>query len=159
MSQITTEHAGHEIVYSENEDVWRCWNLDAEAKTLSALRTKINKHLAEARRVDNVRVWKMEWSGGPKLCAVTLLEGDEHAWISQLASEAGKGRREKVREKAALDSLILDTPENRAAMEAWRALEAAAREAQSAAYKAKEALPRATVEALKAAGTKSEEAA
>lgn len=147
MSQIKTEHAGYEIVYSENGDLWRCWNLEVEAKTLSALKTKINQCLAEARRVDNVRVWKLDWSGGPKLYAVTLLDGEAHAWVSPVDSLDRKG---KTRERADFDKLILDTPENRAAIEAWRALERASRAAAIAASEARDAIPRVTVEALKA---------
>lgn len=159
MSQITTEHAGHEITYSENEDVWRCWNLDAEAKTLSALKAKINKHLAEARRIGNVRVWKIEWGDAPALHVVTLLEGDAAAWVSKVNGKTNGRMRDKVREKASLKNLVLDTPENRAAIEAWRALERAAAEASRKARDAKEALPHPTQEDLKAAGTAEIEAA
>lgn len=154
MSQITTEHSGHEIVYSENEDVWRCWNLDAEAKTLSALKVKINKHLNEARRLDNVRVWKLDWGGTPELYSVTLLEGDGAAWVSKVAPGTSKGRREKVREKALLKDLVLDTAENRAAIEMWRSLESAARTAQQKATDAKAAIARVTVGDLRTAATK-----
>lgn len=159
MSQITTEHSGHEIVYSENEDVWRCWNLDAEAKTLSALKTKINKHLNEARRLDNVRVWKLDWGGTPELYGVTLLEGDGAAWVAKVAPGANKGRREKVREKALLKDLVLDTAKNRAAIEMWRSLEFVARTAQQKASDAKAAIARVTVGDLRAATAKAEDAA
>lgn len=144
MSQITTEHNGHQIVYAENEDVWRCWGMDLEAKTLSALKTKMNAADAAARRVGNVRVFIIpSYSGDIEEGLVTLLEGDGHAWVVPPAGKKEvRGRRSRA--KTEISSLALDTPAAREAIEAWDRAREFSREAAQAERDAKAAIPRAT---------------
>src|SRR6059058_4999435 len=42
MTDLKTGYKNFTIVYAENQDLWRCWELDVEAATLSALKRKID---------------------------------------------------------------------------------------------------------------------
>ena len=143
MSQITTEHNGHQIVYAENEDVWRCWGMELEAKTLTALKTKLNAADAAARRVGNVKVIVLSHYGEFSMGVVTLLEGEKHAWVSpRVPGEKVLGRRSRT--KVQLDERALDTPVVRDAVEAWGRAKLAYQAAAQAERDAKAAIPRAT---------------
>lgn len=104
---ITTEHNGVEIKYSDNRDLWICPDLDLEAATLSALREKINKVQADARRV-NVPVICLGYYGATIEFAgtATLIDRDGGVWVTR-----NKGKR---RSKMSRDRVLADTPENRA---------------------------------------------
>lgn len=113
MSQIETEHNGHKITYAENEDVWRCWDMGVEAKTLSAVKTKLKKLDADARRC-NVPVLVLHHYGCEidAVGVATLIEGKD-VWVTS------KDRRGKTeRRKKPINLLLLDTAENRAAIKA-----------------------------------------
>jgi hypothetical protein len=113
VSRIETEHNGHRVTYAENEDVWRCWDMNVEGKTLSAVKTKLNKLDADARRC-NVPVIVLHHY----CCEVdavglaTLIDGNE-VWVT---SKDRRGRAE--RRKVSMSRILLDTAENRAAIEA-----------------------------------------
>ena len=47
---IETEHKGYKITYSDNEDVWRCWELNVEHEKLSKLKQRIDRLSLEARK-------------------------------------------------------------------------------------------------------------
>lgn len=53
MSQIETEHLGFKIVYSDNRDVWFCYELDLDAPILSKLKTKIDAFERRSRKIAN----------------------------------------------------------------------------------------------------------
>lgn len=127
MSQIETTYLDQRIVYAENEDVWRCWALDIEAPTLSALKEKIRKVDADARRMDRPAL-HFEYNGTkPTLCTIVMLDAErDKVWITK--KEGGTLRRHKV----TLDRIVLDTPENRALIAEFQAL---AREAEAARAK------------------------
>jgi hypothetical protein len=149
---IKTEHNGYEITYSENEDLWRCWTLELEAKTLSALKTKMNKLDADRRRLDMPQVWHLTYSG-PKLKKATLIE-DGAVWL--LAG--GDDKRGRQREKVGLENTVIDTPANRQAIEMYVAAEEVARKAQRTAYEMRQAIPRATAADLMALKVRTEDA-
>jgi len=103
---IETEHNGHKITYSENEDVWRCWQLDMDGKTLSALKQKINQHDASMRRIKPTVAWAVRSWGGPEKVTLTLIADDKEVWA---VDEEGR------RQKRAFKDLRADTPETLAA--------------------------------------------
>ena len=151
MSRIETEHNGHKIAYAENEDVWRCWAMDVEGKTLSAVKTKLNKIDAEARRVSVPVILLHHW--GCQVDAVgvaTLIEKDD-VWVTTKDRHGSTERRKKP-----MGVILLDTPENRSAIKA-----AAARRKEGEAI-TKEAddmmssLPRVTAADLKSLTPKEE---
>jgi hypothetical protein len=136
----TIKHNEHEVSYHEDDNSWRCPSLSVEASSLAALRAKINKIDADARRI-NVSVLVRDYSGW-NAAQATLFEGDRSVWVSQ-----GKSRR-----KEAVSGVIFDTPENRAIIsevnkEVAR-LQAEVKDQQSRLG----ALPRVTMASLIAAG-------
>jgi hypothetical protein len=163
VSQIQVDHKGYVITYAENEDVWRCWALDGiEAKTLSAMRGKIDKIDADGRRVSNIRAWRLPSTadyGGPEpVVIVMLVEDDEkprygeppgpRAWVlhvDRTTWEISKGRA-KSREKVALLSLAAHSPEAQAAIDLWLAAVDDLRAAKAKADAALKAVPRMTLE-------------
>ena len=162
MSSIETEHNGYVIAYAENQDVWRCWGLELEAKTLSALKNKINKVSSDARRLDNVEAIDLsETWGKPKPVKIVMLAGVDYmkkpqAWIIKTAINPSRFRGEKdQRQKVALENLVLDTPENQKLLSAYLTKQEAVRAAQEEANKAKAAIPRVTLADL--SQTRSEE--
>jgi len=144
MSRIETEHNGHAITYAENEDVWRCWSMNVEGKTLSAVKAKLNKLDADARRV-NVPVIVLNHYG----CTVdaiglaTLIDKGD-VWI------AAKDRRGSTqRSKTSMSRIVLDTPENREAIKAASAKEKQAESVMKEAEGMVYAIPRVTADDLK----------
>lgn len=139
---IETKHGEHTIAYSENEDIWRCWDMNVEGKTLSAVKQKLNKIDAENRRVASVPVVIVsDWGSGVEgTGVVTLRDGERAAWTMVSKKHYAKPRREKVR----LASMVLDTPENRAKLNEYTALRKIASDASKAASAHLEAIPRVT---------------
>jgi hypothetical protein len=152
MTRIETSHNGHVITYAENEDVWRCWDMNIEAKTLSAIKAKLNKVEADARRC-NVPVIVLHRYG----CEVdaigiaTVIDGKD-VWVS---SKDTRGRA--VRSKKSMGSILLDTPENRAAIKAATARRREGDKIIKEANAMWSAIPRVTPEALKSLPPKQEE--
>lgn len=104
-SKIEVKHGDYEITYSENEDVWRCWSMSLEAKTLSALRAKLNKETAKARRIDAPVVVISRYEGGIEAegAATLIADGGRSVWVTN-------GR---VRRKYDAPRVVMDTPEAR----------------------------------------------
>lgn len=161
MSDIETEHAGYAIRYDEHNDLWHCRSLDVQAKTLSALKTKIGAIDADARRVDNApAIIAPRWGGSaPTACKIVMLDsGGADAWVVVEEQETYRGERRTVlkRQKAKIGDLIADTPENRVLLaEAHKAQNAAsaARDAERAAW---EAIPRMTHDQIAVRGVAAE---
>lgn len=139
----TTKHNEHEISYNEDDNSWRRPSLSVEASSLAALRAKINKIDADARRID-VPVLFRDYSGWNRGRA-TLFEGDRYVWVSQ-----GKTRR-----KEGVSGVIFDTTENRAIISEVNK-EVARLQAEVKVQQARlDALPRVTMASLIAAGAES----
>lgn len=95
---IRTTHNEHSIDYSEHRDEWECRALSLTAKTLSALKTLINKHDADLRRIDKVEAIYLDGYSysKPTKCIVTLIddEKDGKVWVNTV--NGNSSRREKV---------------------------------------------------------------
>jgi hypothetical protein len=158
MGEIKIEHNGHTITYSENEDVWRCWALEAEAKTLSILKTKINKIDAEARRVD-VKVFEIDrLSKEQKIVKCLMVDADgKSVWILEEGKTKFRGEDVKGRRKKTLVTSIAEvTPENRALIGAYHQAVADEDKARRRTAAALEAIPRLTVDRLRELGASQE---
>jgi len=146
-SRIETEHAGHTISYSENEDVWRCYTLDLEAKTLSLLRQKINTWLNKTRKLGSgVEVWYFSnnWDHKPERVKATSLTDDGQVWLA--LNE--KGRYARTRTKVPLDKIVMITDENRKLIGEMQKTYVLKEQAKAAFDAAFEAIPRATLASL-----------
>ncbi|WP_375188446.1 hypothetical protein [Sphingobium yanoikuyae] len=149
---IETEYNGQRIHYSENEDLWRCDLLDFKAKTLTAIKSKISKWLADARRVGNVPVIYVGSTYTPefKEAQVVLKDDDgKHVWIMVNKMRGGVSSNQG-REKVKLETIMADTPENRARIAAYRAKQEEARKINAEQRELLEAMPRLTMEAFEA---------
>lgn len=161
MSQLSVKHNGFEITYSENEDVWRCWQADVQSPKLSVVKQKLNNIIAADRRLDAVPVIVLGYDDTPVEGVATLLVGEKGVWVKRMRRVYGtysRGRNELGRVKEGLDNVILDTPENRALIAEFVRLHEAARNATDAARAAKRAIPRATREQLLKLKMKTDEA-
>jgi hypothetical protein len=151
---LQTTHNDHLILYYEHNDEWKCASLDLSAKTLSALKTKINDFDAKERRLGKgvvlIHVGGRRYYSGqmiaPKVRATMLdkndLEKYPTVWISHLEG----GQREKV----GLHSLIVDTPENVAVLVEADRLEKEAKALEKKAEKMRADIKRVSVEEIKA---------
>ncbi len=148
---ITTEHKGHTIAYDEDTNKWECRALDMSAPSLKTLQKKIDDFEAKERKlgengvrllfISNYRFSNKRYSE----VRATMLDKSEdfHAvWITHISN----GQREKV----GLHSLMLDTPENRKAIDDAEALEKEAKAMDKKAEKMKADIPRITKEQIKA---------
>ena len=122
MSRLETEYNGVTIHYSENEDIWRCDALEVDGKTLSAVKEKIGKLQADARRI-SVPVLVIRSSyGGVSIesegTASLLHDDGKHVWVNTVrvvwvGANRMKRREERGRSKFLIESLFHDTPEAR----------------------------------------------
>ena len=130
---LTTEHHDIKIFYNENKDIWECRQMELEAKTLKALRTKMDKALSVERRINNLAVITHENYGGKKIDAVATLfdtrSRSPEVWITFT-----RGNHTE-RAKRPITRVWLDTPEVREVIDRLLAQEARVREE---AAKAKE---------------------
>lgn len=146
MSRIEIEYNGFRVAYSENSEVWVCYDLNLEAEKLSGLKAKISKVMAEARRVENVPVIEIGFRN--EFAVVTLLDGDE-VWIMKSGDDVSGKRNKTRREKVKMTDLVLDTPENRASIEAFEKEVVRIRNLEKANRERLASIPRVTSETLK----------
>ncbi|MCX5494341.1 hypothetical protein OSH11_06490 [Kaistia dalseonensis] len=136
---ITTEHNGYVVVYSEQDDLWRCPQLGLEAEKLSTLRSKIETTETESRKID-ARAFLFDHSGfsiTPVL--VVMADGDgTSAWVVNKLDNPRNERREKVD----MNRLVEDTPENRQLLLAWRDASRAVYEEGQRVAQLRDAIPR-----------------
>lgn len=152
---LQTQHNDHVIWYSEQNDEWEYSALDLSAKTLSALKTKINAFDAKERKlgdngVELLYIGHRRFSSREPLAikvrATMLDKGDLErypvVWISHVET--------KQREKCGFHSLILNTQENMEVLAEADRLEKEAAAITKKAQAMKEAIPRITVDQVKA---------
>lgn len=166
-NRITTTHLGHEIAYDEDQDVWECSALILKAKTLTALRKKIDQiDLARRRLPDGgVPVCWFENYSSTSLThgrAVAIDRDGANAWVIYTTRIYDHwGRNSRIGEKRTLMGVgaLLPFNDKVTALAVQLTLaadkEAAAREATKAARAA--VLANAfTAETLRAAGAPEE---
>lgn len=137
MSELQIEYRGYAIHFAENQEVWRCQALDVDGERLATVKAKIDRVIAASRKLDNpVPVIYVDYSYRAKPVEVISLaqppkdrSGNAQAeptaaWCMVPERERyfdrEKGeyayRDTKARQKIKLDSLYIDTTENRAAL-------------------------------------------
>lgn len=153
---IETTHNGKRITLNEEGDFWECREIALEAKSLSALKKKINDFDAVERRlgsgvvlrkIDNYRSYGAKEAA--PLVRATMLDKDFEPGATHIAvwiSHVDGGQREKV----GIHSLILDTPENLAALAEESRLRREADALVKKATQVRDAIPRMTVDQIKA---------
>jgi hypothetical protein len=153
VSDLKTEYKGCVIVYAENQDIWRCWSLDVEAPTLSAVKRKIDVIDRQSRRTENVDAYLIAYGGDFEPVTVTLsipknpsAQGRYHADASDRAWIVSK--KDKKREKVGLERLIEHTPENEALIREAERLGWVARQAAKAHQDFLKTIPKMGIEAL-----------
>lgn len=133
------KHNGYTIRYREDENVWSCYALSLEAKSLKSLRQKINEIDAVQRRVDNVKAINVRNYGGNTPCEITLIHDEHECWIKERGRNGSSSRS-----KTSFNSLVLDNEENRAALATLKAAKEVAEKADQRATDLARALPRVT---------------
>lgn len=148
-------HRGYDIRFNENSEMWSVSSLNIEATQLSIAKEMVNKLDKEARTLEEhvpCIIVHDYGSTGPRNCMVTMIDADKKgAWVVALADEFVRGQRNKVekREKVTLENLVLDTPEARAAIDAFTAAEAEATRIARERREFLKSLPRMTMPELK----------
>lgn len=147
---LETTHAGYQIHYSENDDLWRCWELDLDAPSLSALKNKINQWDAKARRLSNIPVLILsQYDRKPSRGTATMIDRDGGVWCAVETATRHHGVKSE-RKKLKPESLILDNPEGRSAIAELQRLAKIEDEAREAVKAARDKLPRPDLGAFKA---------
>ena len=155
--RVAYTHNDYQIDWSDNEDCWTVSELNLSNKSLAKLKTAINKHDADQRRLSNggVPAYRMphnSYESRAESVVVVLLDGDrESAWCIPADVESSRrmrGYSAKSREKVELRLLAAKTPAVEAALADWRAAVDAHEETRKRKEAALGAVPRLTREAL-----------
>ena len=154
MSEIQTEHQGYKIRYAENEEVWRCWDLDLQSKSLAALRTKIAAAARKLRvaQAAGLEVWVgNSWGGGDmKLGVIDALDPDGKRAAVFIGQAGGDGKRQ--RSKFDIANLLPRNPDQDAKIATMRSLLSEADRLRREADAIGKTLVRYTPETIAAAG-------
>lgn len=139
---LETEHNGYKIRYAENEDVWRCWVINLDGKTLSAIKAKINTEIKRAREIDAMPALAFDSSYGITASdvVITLIADEKRVWT------LGRGRMgNSKREKSNIENLFADNDENRKTLAEMKALFDRRNEIPDQIKRLRESIPRLTV--------------
>lgn len=94
---LETEYLGFTIVFADNEEVWRCWELNVEHKSLSKCKAlishKVREEIATASLICGLRTWgsvkKVQVvgliDGKPDQVRVKSLEDDERRTLEKMS--------------------------------------------------------------------------
>lgn len=157
MTAATVDHKGKTIKYDEADDVWRCTELEISDAKLSTVKNRIDNFSRSERRVDvdvlkieNSR-WSDEKSGSKKVRVTVLCEperrhGDDKGQTRECWVTGGNRERAKVY----INELV--PVEAKPELDAWIALDRAAKKAQGEADTALAKIKRHTAESLAALG-------
>lgn len=160
-AMIETEHRGYKIRYSENEDVWRAYALDAEGVTLTAVKRKIDAIDRKARSVETIAAFRIGFRDNVEAGTITAKVGrsvtgrnrywdqKEAVWFVNLQT--------KSRSRVELKDLIEDTPENRARLDDYVRLCNEVSRIEAQAKSVLEAIPRMAMESMPAEDKETEE--
>jgi IS1 family transposase len=159
MSEIETEYLGRAIVYNDNSDLWVCRSLGMEAKTLSALKTKMGKFDAQTRkvRVEALHLPHLYGYGDGTKCTIVLLASDEEVWVTKAKKERisrynAEEREVMSRHKIAAKELAEPTDHVEAALAEWREAQAKSKHWSAEANRIMAAIPRLTVDKIRELG-------
>jgi hypothetical protein len=161
-----TDYNGRELVFHEDDDEWHCWALKLKARSIKALKRKIDKLDGEARRV-SLPALKLDHYGRAVRADIVMIakpkDWENGDW--QRGQPSGKrptvwvlvadGNQQK-REKTKLDNCIAPTESNYAALKEVDRLRAEANALEEQAKGVIAAIPRLTLDDLTAKGAAEE---
>lgn len=104
---MEVEHAGFKIRYQENENKWRCWELDIDGPQLSTVKAKINNLMAAERRI--VPTQAVHWAtySAPEIVLITMVAAtkpDRHG-VSREARQVWASSDKNDRKKYQIEYL------------------------------------------------------
>jgi hypothetical protein len=144
------EHRGYVIRYSENDDVWRCYDINYQNVSVGKVKAKIDAVEREHRKMARP-VIQISHGGEAHDCVlVSLDESKDRCWITKDVKGAVK------REKTSISQLADPTPEVRAMVADMQEKHAAYMAAMRAHSASRDAIPRLTRELLITRGVKNE---
>lgn len=117
---IETSYRGYRIHYSENEDVWRCSDLNAEAGMLSTLKQKMSRLILKARKESGAGIPALHLNHSKVYEPVEIVGRAGVGWDRKTPSVwyMGPGHDGKVtRQKDMINNFVAPTAENTAALE------------------------------------------
>lgn len=148
MDAPTVQHRGYEIHYSENQDVWRCYDLDYEHARLGKVKEKIDAIEREHRKMARQAIYISNDGQAKEVVIVSIDEDRDRCFITtdqQGTDRWGRPIEGKLkRERVDLKNLCDPTPENRVLIAAMAQKREAYLAAMKAATAAREAIPRLT---------------
>jgi hypothetical protein len=159
---ITTEHNGRELQLDENTEEWHCNPMRMKAKTLKALKAKLDKFDGQARKV-NVPVVRLGYDGFKTGHVVMIAKSQD--WERDHSFDANRNRvehrhpsvwvqemqgNEPRRVKAKLSDLFEAGPETDVMLEAVKRREAMIRTMKAEIADLIAGAPRLTIEQLTA---------
>lgn len=150
---LTIEHNGRELKFREDDETWSCWAMNMKAKSLKALKAKLDKFDGQARRVSApVIVVDPNWHKAERADIVMIakpkdwetadystMEKTPSVWINKI-----KGNQ-TAREKVRLDRCVEPTMDNMTVIDLAAEKYAAAKAMEAEAKKMLEDLPRISV--------------
>lgn len=171
MSQIKLEHLGYEIQFSEDPEEWQCHDLNMRAKTLKALKAKMSKQDAAARKVSvPCAFFEGYYSSKPTRGEVVLIaKASEQEWETRqvapfkrervslptvwIMAAKRDGGNSRERRKMRVDSLLdLTDPTTEDLLRECQDLDRQSRELAERAKAVREKIPRMSIEQIKATG-------
>jgi hypothetical protein len=125
----STEYRGYTIRYSENEDVWTCYDVGASHEKLSRVKAKIDEMHRKLRKANAFHCLTVSSYGGVSAEEATIVEylgpiraktsayqrvGDGNVIDHEVAFMSARGgfSDKKTRQKGKLSDLSLGTEEN-----------------------------------------------
>lgn len=160
---ITIEHNGRELHFIEHDESWSCRSMNMYAKSLKALKAKLDKFDGQARRVNvPVMIVDTHFDGSIKRAEIVMIAKPrdwETDYSAKLPNHRGYGTKPSVwvseikgnetsRAKVALDRCLSPSPENIAAVEAARAKFSEAKRIRAEGEAIIAALPRLSIDDL-----------
>lgn len=163
MTDLTVEHRGYKIRYSDNEDNWWCPELGsgkaASSESLRKIKERIDKVLLTERKASALSCFELEIGGRANATEADIIEylGPRIDYASRKVDEQRvgvtarrRGNEKVTRSERSLSSLMPDTPEAHAALAEAKRLQAIADEAKKVADAALNAVPRVTIDMIEA---------
>lgn len=158
---LTLEHNGHTLTFRESDESWSCGPMRMEAKSLKALKAKLDKHDGQARKV-TVPVYLVDHYGRSKAAQIVMIAKPKDwdrsyagidsgtrvpsVWVVQ--TNGNRSERSKVR----LDACVAATKDNLTEITMAEEMLAEAKAFEAKARKIIADIPRMTVDDLIAKG-------
>jgi hypothetical protein len=102
------EYMGFKVSFAENDEVWRCWALDVEHKSMAKVKSMISQKVREEVKTANLIYGIKNWGSVKKVQVIGLVDGKgDHVWTKSMD-------RDERRSREKMDTLFPWTLENEA---------------------------------------------